>query len=148
MGEGTNAKPPEANLDEVGKRVEGARTRLDHLVSELDQRRHVFANAKRTVHDNPLWALTAAAVGVGIVGGAVALIVRRQQERQELMSRAYRLRRALGRMVDRPDRVAPAGSTIPGKLLTAAGTAVTTVLVKRLVESVLKPPAKEGSPAA
>jgi hypothetical protein len=139
MGEGTSGVDPEEQLDEVSERIGKSRTRLDQLVSELDQRRHVLGNLKRGLAAHPLWALAAGLVGIGLAGGAVALAVQRQRQRQTLGSRAARLRSALTRAIDAPDRVAPAGSSVTGKLLTAAATAATSILVKRLVESATRP---------
>ena len=140
MGEGTSRLDPEEQLDEVSERIEKSRARLDRLVSELDHRRHVVANLKRQVGEHPLWAVAAGVVGVGLVGGAVVLAVRRQRQRQALLSRAGRLRRAVSRLVDKPERVAPAGPTLGGRLLTAAVSAATTLVVKRLLAAVTRPP--------
>jgi hypothetical protein len=141
MGEGTNRVETQPSADEVGERVERSRNRLDHLVSELDQRRHVVTDAKRVLSDHPLYAVAGGLAVVGLIGGAIVLVVQHQRERALLSSRVSRLRQALARMIDNPQRVAPAGSTIPGKLLAAAGSAATTLLVKRMLENVVQPAA-------
>jgi hypothetical protein len=140
MGEGTSSVDPEEHLDEVSERIEKSRARLDRLVSELDQRRHVVINFKRRVSEHPLWALAAGVLTVGLVGGVVVLAVHQQRQRQALVSRASRLRRAVARMIDKPDRVAPAGASLTGKALTAAASAASTILVKRLLASLGQPP--------
>ena len=139
MGERTNRIDHEPSVDAAGERVEKSRVRLDTLVSELDQRRHVVSHAKRMLSEHPTLALVAGVAAVGAIGGAIALIVQHHQERELLTAHAGRLRSAMGRMIEHPERVAPAGSTIPGKLIAAAGSAVTTILVKRLFETLTKP---------
>jgi hypothetical protein len=134
MGEGTNDLDPEEQLDQVSERIDKSRARLDDLVSELDQRRHVVANVRRTVSEHPVWAIGSVALGLALIGGGIALAVRRQQRRQTLSARAERLRTALGRMIEKPDKVAPRDGGVAGKVLTSAATAATGVLVKRLVE--------------
>jgi hypothetical protein len=134
MGEGTNDLDPEEQLDQVSERIGKSRARLDDLVSELDQRRHVVANVRRTVSEHPVWAIGSVALGLALIGGGIALAVRRQQQRQTLSARAERLRIALGRMIEKPDKVAPRDGGVAGKVLTSAATAATGVLVKRLVE--------------
>lgn len=134
MGEGTNDVDPEAQLDQVSERIEKSRARLDDLVSELDQRRHVVANVRRTLREHPVWGVGSVVLGLALIGGGVALAVQRQRRRQTLSARAERLQTAVGRMIDRPNKVAPRDGGVSGKLLTAAATAATGVLVKRLVE--------------
>jgi hypothetical protein len=144
MGEGKDRVEPGPTVDEAGERVQRARARLDTLVSELDQRRHVVTTVKRAVGDNPLPSIAGAVLGLGAMVGAVVLVVQHQQKRSALRRRAGRLREALARMIDKPNRVASSGSTVPGKILAAAGSAVASLLAKRLFEKLIRPPTLPG----
>jgi hypothetical protein len=134
MGEGTHDVDPDRELDEVSERIDKTRARLDDLVSELDQRRHVVANVRRQFREHPAWGVGSIVLGLALIGGGVALAVQRQRQRQTLSARAQRLRTAVGRMIDKPNKVAPRDGGVTGKLLTSAATAATGVLVKRMVE--------------
>jgi hypothetical protein len=134
MGEGTDSLDPEEQLDEVSARIEKSRERLDVLVSELDHRRHVVTNLRRNIDLHPWWAVGSVAVAVALVGGGVALAVHRHRQRETLTARADRLRTALNRMIERPNKVAPSDGGIAGKVMMAAVSAATGVLVKRLAE--------------
>jgi hypothetical protein len=144
MGEGTSGLDPEEHLNEVSERIEQSRARLDDLVSELDHRRHLVTNLKRRIIENPLLTLGSAVAAVAAIGGAVALLVHQRRQRQTLGARAARLRTAVGRMIDKPEKVAPSDGGFTGKLLGAAASAATGVLVKRVLESIVLP----GKPLA
>ena len=50
------------------------------------------------------------------------------------MNKAKRLRLALSRMIDEPQKVAKGEPTVPEKILAAAGTAAATILTKKIIE--------------
>jgi hypothetical protein len=109
------------------------REELSGLVAELDRRRHELLDVKLQVqrHAGRL-ALTGVAL-VSAASGLVWLGKWRAQRRARVLSRAGRLREAVSRMIDKPERVA-AEATIPGKILTAAATAAVATLVKKGLE--------------
>jgi ElaB/YqjD/DUF883 family membrane-anchored ribosome-binding protein len=137
MGEGTNGVKIEATPDELAERVEEARARLDLLVSQLDQRRHVVTNLKHRVQKNPFWFALGAAALVGLAGGATALLIQRARHQRALGVKIGRLREALGRAVERPERVASVEPSVGKKVLTAAATTVASIVVRRLAEEAL-----------
>jgi hypothetical protein len=106
---------------------------LSGLVGELDRRRHELLDVKLQVKRHALGitlsaiALVTAASGLGWLG------MWRAQRRARMLSRAGRLREAVSRMVERPERVA-AEPTLPGKILSAAATAAVGTLVKKGLE--------------
>jgi hypothetical protein len=73
------------------------------------------------------------------VGGA-ALAARRRRQREEVGARLGRLRRALARMVDQPERVASPAPSVPWKLATAGAAAVVSVVARRFAQSAVKDP--------
>ena len=57
----------------------------------------------------------------------------RARRRERLTSQADRLRRAMTRMIDRPERVA-AEPTVPAKIVTAAANAAVATLIKKALD--------------
>lgn len=125
MGEGTN-RVDEPSADELADRVERSRERLDTLVAELDQRRHLLARLKQ----HKAWVAAAVVVGLGAIAAAVQLSLVRRRRQQTVHARLGRLAQALGRMVAKPERVANSEPSIGQKVLTTAATSLTGLLVK------------------
>ncbi len=127
-----------ARDDAVG-RVEGEvdtlRNELGGLVAELDRRWHEAVDVRLQVRRHPVLVATVATVAALLVGGAIALAVRRGRERRRPTVRA---RRALSRLLEHPDRVAREPS-FPNKVAAAVGVALATALAKRLVERSIRP---------
>ena len=71
---------------------------------------------------------------VALLGG-VAYAVWASRQRNKPISKARRLKHALSRMIDEPQKVAKSEPTVPEKILAAAGTAAATMLVKKMMES-------------
>jgi hypothetical protein len=103
------------------------------LVAELDRRRHDLLDVRTQVrrHARPV-ILT----GVTLLGAASALVwlaVTRNRQQQSARARAGRLRDAVARMIDRPERVA-AAPTVPARIFTAVATAALTTTAKRILD--------------
>lgn len=124
-----SARTLEAEVDRV-------REELTALVAELDRRRHELLDVKLQLrrHAWPV-ALTAVAVGATAVA-AVALGVRRARRRQTLAARGHRIGQAVGRLLDRPERVAVEPS-VPERIAAAAGSALAVYLVKTVLDRLL-----------
>ncbi len=89
MGEGTSRIEEETqDPDRLIEKVADTRARLDTLVAELDQRRHVLVAAKRKFKEEPLYGLLSGALVLGVVSGLVAMGVQRQRRSQLLSNRA------------------------------------------------------------
>lgn len=125
---------PAAKADLLVEDVERIRGNLDRLVGELDRRRHRAFDLGLQLRRYRLPLLIGAASVLAAGGGGIALAVHRRRQRQRLSARAQRLQRALARMVERPDRVAPPERGIAGKLLMAAAGAAAAVLARKLTE--------------
>jgi hypothetical protein len=138
MGEGTNGVTDDTNPDQLSERVEESRRRLDALVARLDERRHVGTRLKGAVVYNRVGLIAAGLLSLALASGAVTLGVQRHRRQQRLRARTRRLFQAFGRMSDHPDRVASNAPNLLGKLVTAAASTVTTTLLKRGVERLVR----------
>jgi hypothetical protein len=124
---------PRAAARQLEGEIAALREDLSGLVGELDRRRHEMLDVKLQLKRH---ALGVALTGVAVVAAASGLVwlgTWRAQSRARLPSRAGRLREAVSRMIDKPERVA-AEPTIPGKILTAAAAAAVATLVKKGLE--------------
>ena len=72
---------------------------------------------------------------LGMAVGGIALSTRRRRQRETLGARLWRLRQALARMIDKPERVASAPSP-ERKIATAAAAALASVVVRRWAERI------------
>jgi hypothetical protein len=146
MGEGANGlsavttqnggnedTSPRATARQLEAEIAVLREELSGLVGELDRRRHELLDVKLQVKRH---AVGVALTGVALVSAASGLVwlgAWRAQRRARVLSRAGRLREAVSRIIDKPERVA-AEATIPGKIFTAAATAAVATLVKKGLE--------------
>jgi len=105
--------------------------RLDTLVSELDQRRHVVTRMARAIRHHRGWAAAVIVLGLGAIGAAVQLALRHHRKQQTLRSRLGRWSHAFARMVRRPEQVARSQPTLAEKVLGAAASSLTSTVVKR-----------------
>ena len=136
MGQGTNSLD-EPSPEELREKVDQSRERLDSLVSELDQRRHVVSRIKKTVGEHRAWAIGGGIATAGIVAAAIALAVQHQRRRQRFTARAHRWLQAFGKMINHPDRVARRDPNAAGKIMTSAASTATSTVVKRLIGRLL-----------
>ena len=142
MGQGTtrldNINGSAARVRQLGNETEAIRHELDELVMELDRRRHHAFDWRLQVRRN---ARALALLGGGLVvavGIGVAASIVRKRRRTTLAARLSdlvdwgdRLRLALGRIVEDPDRLAPKEPTSRrrSRASTAAALAIGTARV-------------------
>ena len=117
MGEGTtriaSSNGSNARVRELGNETEAVRRQLDDLVMELDRRRHRAFDWRLQVrrHARAL-ALTGIGLAAAIAIAASVSVARRRRQHtlaarlSEQADRGERLRRALARVVENPDRLA------------------------------------------
>jgi len=136
MGAGTTrvaSNGAAARVRELGHETETTRRELDTLMMELDRRRHLAFDWRRQMRRH---ARAVALLGAGalvVVGMGVAASIARKRRRQTLAARLSefaewgdRLRFALGRIVEDPDRLAkkeparPTGAAAVGSLALGA----------------------------
>jgi hypothetical protein len=134
MGEGADRLSGSGrNVGQVEGEIERLRSDLGRLVGELDRRRHEAFDLKLQARRHPVAAIVAASAVALVLGGLVALAVRRRQRRRDPVVRAKEVRSALRRIVDHPNRVG-AEPSLTDKVLGAAGVVAATALTRRLVE--------------
>lgn len=123
--------PPEDRAKALQQDVAEIRDDLTGLVNELDRRRHDFFDVKGQISRHAL-PLALAGLGlVGLVAGGWALAARHRRRHEAVGARAIRLRQALARMIDRPERVASSPTALQ-KIAVASATALISAFAKRL----------------
>ena len=126
---------------ESSRQLEGEiamlRDELGGLVAELDRRRHELTDVKLQAKRHAL-GTTLTAVGLlASAAGFVWLGAWHARRRRTTTARIGRLREAVSRMVERPERVA-AEPSVPAKILTAAATAAVATAMKKVLERALR----------
>jgi hypothetical protein len=128
-GSAAASRPPR----EIEHEIEHLRTRLDHSLAELDRRRHELTDIRLQMRKHPAVFIGAGAAVALMVGG-VGLAIWRARKREEIPRKAKRLRIAIGRAVDKPDKVARGEAPVWEKMLAAVGTTIAVSLTKKLLE--------------
>jgi hypothetical protein len=130
---GRTLAAPEEATKALEAEIAVVREELGELVAEMDRRRHEALDIRRHLRRHAV-EITLTAIGlVGAATGFVWLGMWRARRRERLTSQADRLRRAMTRMIDRPERVA-AEPTVPAKIVTAAANAAVATLIKKALD--------------
>jgi hypothetical protein len=124
---------PRAAAEALGSEIAVVREDLDTLLGELDRRRHEAFDVQLQVRRHALGAFLMVVALVATATGSMWLTLWRRRRREQLGARASRLRQAVSRMTEHPERVA-AEPTVAGKIATAAANAAVAALVKKLLE--------------
>jgi hypothetical protein len=129
MGERTNGLDDPAILE---LQIESIRRNLTGIVRELDHRRHDLTDVRTQLSKHKTELLAAAGTVALVAGavGAVAFFVRRRN--QKLTVRAKRMRKAVGRILEDPNRLARAEPSILKKVATALIAAALGAAVKKV----------------
>lgn len=109
------------------------RRELTTLVAELNQRRRELTDVRLQIRRHAAGVLVTVFAAGAAAAGAVAYGIRRARRRETLLARSGRLRHALGRMIDRPERVAVQPSAVE-RLVGSAASAATVFLIKAVLE--------------
>ena len=110
------------------------RQELTARVAEVSRRGHELTDIGLQVRRHALGVTTTVLAMGAVTAGAIALGVWRARRRNTLLARGGRLRQALGRMIDRPERVATE-PTVTQRILAAAGSAAAAFLIKAALEA-------------
>jgi hypothetical protein len=128
---------PRENSRQLEGEIAVLRDELTGLVAELDRRRHELTDFKLQARRHVLGVTLTGASLLASAAGFVWLSVWRSRRRSQATARMGRLREAVSRMVDRPDRAA-AEPGIPARILTAAANAAVATAIKKVLERSLQ----------
>ena len=117
----------------IEREIRGHRGELSTLVGELNRRRQELTNVKLQLRRHTLGIATSVLAGGLVLAGSVAYARWRARRYNTLAARSSRLREAVGRMIDRPERVA-GEPTVGQRILASAGSALAAILVKVALE--------------
>ena len=135
-GEDRSLSPRESSRQLEGE-IAMLRDELGGLVAELDRRRHELTDVKLQAKRHAL-GTTLTAVGLlASAAGFVWLGAWHARRRRTTTARIGRLREAVSRMVERPERVA-AEPSVPARILTAAATAAVATAMKKVLDRALR----------
>jgi hypothetical protein len=129
MGERTTGLDDPAILEQ---QIDSIRRNLTGIVRELDHRRHDLTDVKMQIdkHKPELLAAAGSVVVVAGVVGAVAFFVSRRSKK--LGVRATHMRKAIGRILEDPNRLARKEPSIWKKLATGLIAAALGAAVKKV----------------
>ncbi len=123
-------------VEALQREVESIRVGLDGMVNELDRRRHRLFDLRGQLHRHAVPLIAVGAALLGIAAGGIALGVAHRRRRARLRARLARFQEALGRMIDKPARVANM-PTVGRKIVGAGGAAAASVIAKTLAGKLL-----------
>jgi hypothetical protein len=138
------SQAPRAAAEALGGEIAVVREELDTLLGELDRRRHEALDVPLQLRRHAFGVSLTVLALVITATGSVWLTLWRRRRTERLGARAGRLRQAISRMTEHPDRVA-AEPTMAGKIAIAAANAAVAVLVKKLLEGVAQRVMDAGS---
>ena len=135
-----NGKGAHADVDSLERDIEQIRGNLGGLIGELDHRRHEAFDLRRQLRRHGLFfGLTLLAV-VGLATSGILIYRERARRRRALPARLRRLRVAVRRMVAQPERVAEPQPRVGKKILAAGGTAIASVIGRRVAQRIINRP--------
>ena len=127
---------PEVSLQESTRQLDGEiaalREELAGLVAELDRRRHELLDVKLQARRHAFGMAVTSVALLATASGFVWLGSWNSRRRRTTLSRVGRLREAISRVIDRPERVA-AEPGVPARILTAAANAAVATVIKRIL---------------
>jgi hypothetical protein len=127
-------RAPQAIEEEIRRR----RVELGAIAAELDRRRRDLTNPRLLVRRHAVGVtVTVLAVGAAAAGSIAYRSWRARRERT-LPARGGRLRDALRRMIDRPERVA-VEPTATQRIIGSAGSAAAAFLIRAALERLSRP---------
>jgi hypothetical protein len=125
-------RAPRAIEEEIRRR----RLEIGTLAAELDRRRRELTNPRELLRRHAV-GVAVAAVGA-VAAGSIAYRGWRARRADTLVARGGRLREALGRMIDRPERVA-VEPTATQRIIGSAGSALAAFVIKAALERLSRP---------
>jgi hypothetical protein len=123
----------------IERDIRDHRGELTRLVTELNRRRRELTDVRLQLRRHTVGVATGVLATGLVFAGSLAYARWRAGRRRTLIARSGRLRDAVGRMIERPERVA-AEPTSTERLLASVGSAVAAVLIKAILERFTNPP--------
>jgi hypothetical protein len=118
--------------------IQNIRGNLGGLLGELDHRRHEAFDVRVQLRRHGLLIGLGLFAMAGVVTSAVLIHRERSRRRRSLPVRLRGLRQALRRMAAEPERVVESQPRVRNRILVAAGTAVASVMGRRLAERIVR----------
>ena len=135
MAQGPGVVTARRDARVIEEEIERRRTELTVLAAELHRRWQELTDVRLQMRRHSLrFAGSAFAVGA-VVAGTFALGQWRTRRRDNLVARGERLRDAVGRIIERPERVA-AEPTTTQRIIGSAGSGAAAFLIKAALERV------------
>ena len=119
---------------ELVQEVRQIRDNLPGIVRELDHRRHELFDWRLQLRRHLGTIALIAGITAALVGGSIALSIRRRRIDRKAMTKLRKIRRAAARFVDDPDNVAPKEPRVSRKVIAAALTAMAATAGKKVGE--------------
>lgn len=129
---------PTQQADSLVNEIDEIRGNLDGLIDELDHRRHELLDVRLQLRRHAVAVIVGAVALAGLVAKEIALAVHRGRQRRTLRARLGRLRTAVARMIDDPDRVAKESPNVGKKILAAGATAAASIFGKRFARRLVR----------
>jgi hypothetical protein len=127
-----NSEP--VSVEALEDDVDRIRHNIGEMIRELDHRRRRAFDLKLQFQQHALRMVLVGAAVIALCAGAIALAVSRRRSRRRLGARAGRMSRALRRILAHPEKLGEERPSIPRKAVAAGGSAMASVLGKRLAQ--------------
>jgi len=129
-----------ADVDSLERDIEEIRGNLGGLIGELDHRRHEAFDLRRQLRRHGLFFGLTLLAAAGLATSGILIYRERVRRRRALPARLRRLHSAVSRMVAKPERVAQSPPRVGKKILAAGGTAIASVIGRRVAQRFVNRP--------
>jgi hypothetical protein len=127
-------RAPRAIEEEIRRR----RGEIGALAAELGRRRRELTNPRELLRRHGAGVAVAVLAVGAVAAGSITYRAWRARGADTLVARGGRLREALGRMIDRPERVA-VEPTATQRIIGSAGSALAAFVIKAALERLSRP---------
>jgi len=124
--------PEGDEVDALERDVDRIRSNIGELIRELNYRRHEAFDLRLQFQRHAARVILGGAAMFAVVAGAIALAIARRRRRRSIGARVTRLRAALRRISAHPEQLAGRQTSVSRKVAAAGGSAIASVLGKRL----------------
>ncbi len=118
--------------------VEDIRSNIDHIVDELDRRRHDLFDWRLQLRTHARTLGILAAVLAVTMAGTIAFSIWQSRRRARPLVKAKRWRSAVSHVIDHPEALVRRDASVGKKALTAAASAFSAGVAKRAAEQFME----------